>query len=380
MTPINANFSAALTAIYDAATNSKLWPLALTAISACFDDIGTILLYNRDDGGFEALCSPSLNECLALYMRDGWNFRDIRAIRSRELGYFSERDVITDRDVVSDEEIESDPFYTEFLGSYGLKYFAAAMVSPSKHIEVAISVQRAAGKPPYSDLERELLQAIGRHVEHALRLSARLADADLIATGLAEALKRVKAGVFVVDSMRRILLSNGIADNLIGEAFQVVDQRLEFMHLKNAIGPSAAELVAIDRSRASDVSTAPILLHRKAEGWPYIVYLIPLTPDDATDFLSRAHTIVLIIDPKEEGPPDPNILRDTLGVTLGEAKVAALVGTGLAPKDAAKALGISDETVRTVLKRLYSKVGISRQSELSGLVARLRLGPAPSDI
>jgi len=66
-------------------------------------------------------------------------------------------------------------------------------------------------------------------------------------------------------------------------------------------------------------------------------------------------------------------VRDVLGLTLGEARVAALVGFGLPPREAASRLGIAEETARNVLKRVFSKVGVSRQSELVGLLTKLVL-------
>ena len=52
---------------------------------------------------------------------------------------------------------------------------------------------------------------------------------------------------------------------------------------------------------------------------------------------------------------------------------AALVGSGLAPREAATRLGIGEETARTALKRVFSKVGVSRQSELTALLTKLVL-------
>jgi len=88
-------------------------------------------------------------------------------------------------------------------------------------------------------------------------------------------------------------------------------------------------------------------------------------------FLTRARAIVLLMNPTADGIPDPSLIRDVLGVTLGEARIAALVGSGLSPKDAAERLGIAEETARSVLKRVFSKVGVSRQSELAAMMARL---------
>jgi DNA-binding CsgD family transcriptional regulator len=60
-------------------------------------------------------------------------------------------------------------------------------------------------------------------------------------------------------------------------------------------------------------------------------------------------------------------------LTLGEARVASLVGSGLPPRKAAERLGIAEETARNVLKRVFEKLDISRQSELAALLGRLVL-------
>jgi DNA-binding CsgD family transcriptional regulator len=53
--------------------------------------------------------------------------------------------------------------------------------------------------------------------------------------------------------------------------------------------------------------------------------------------------------------------------------MAALVGSGLPPREAAEKLGITEETARAVLKHVFSKTGVSRQSELVMLLSRMVL-------
>jgi DNA-binding CsgD family transcriptional regulator len=53
--------------------------------------------------------------------------------------------------------------------------------------------------------------------------------------------------------------------------------------------------------------------------------------------------------------------------------MAALVGTGLSPRESAEKLVITEETARMVLKRVFSKTGVSRQSELVALLTKLVL-------
>jgi DNA-binding CsgD family transcriptional regulator len=109
---------------------------------------------------------------------------------------------------------------------------------------------------------------------------------------------------------------------------------------------------------------------------PLAVYVLPVTA--AADpmlaqFLTRSRAMVLVVDSAPNAPADPTIVRDLLGLTLGEARVAALVGAGSPPRNAAKTLGISEETARTVLKRVFQKVGVSRQGDLAALLTKLVL-------
>lgn len=363
---------AAIEAIYAAAADPSRWPSTLAFIAKCFDDVGAILIYGRDDGSFGVIESPSLKHVSADYAQ-GWSDRDLRAIRARERGYFFKRDVITDRDLMTPEDMENDPFYSDFLRRHGLRYFAAATVSPDPHIEVALSVQRADGRPEYSEEELEFLERLAPHVETSLRLSIHLMDAKAMNSGMGTAMARIGIGVFALDAMGRVVASNAASQALLGDGLNVVNDRLVLTN------PAASEEAvnairnALDGNRILVAQeTKPILVHRQSASRPLALYVLPIPAQSTGNgFLTRARAIVLLMNPTADGIPDPSLIRDVLGVTLGEARIAALVGSGLSPKDAAERLGIAEETARSVLKRVFSKVGVSRQSELAAMMARL---------
>ena len=237
-------------------------------------------------------------------------------------------------------------------------------------------MQRSSSKPPYSDVEVEVIARLGRHVESALRLSLRLLDAELIKDSLGKALDRVNIGIFVLDSVSRVIFSNLAGRNLDGVGLAVVNDRLlvpvgaEQKALKSAIETTL-------RASPLDLESQPrpILIHRENSDQTLVVYVLPVTDvaNTGANFLTHARAIILAIDPEVGAPPDPAVVRDVFGLTLGEARVAALVGHGMAPRGAAGKLGITEETARTVLKRVFVKVGVSRQSELSTLLMKLVL-------
>jgi DNA-binding CsgD family transcriptional regulator/PAS domain-containing protein len=364
---------AAIESIYIAASDPSHWPVTLQAIADCFDDVGAILIYGRDDGSFGVIESPSLEPVNAEYAMH-WSTRDIRALRSRERGYFLKRDVITDRDLLTPEEMDADPFYSDLLRRHGLKYFAAAIVSPDPRIEVALSVQRALGRAEYSEDELKILERLAPHVERSLRLSIRLMDAKSIQTGLATALARIGIGVFALDSLGRIVFSNSASEALLGDGLNIVQDRLVLANPSTSADAVIAIRQALDGApEALSWDAKPVLVHRQPPKRPLVLHVLPLPPakQPSNEFLASARAIVLVSDPVTSGVADPALIRDVLGVTLGEARIASLIGSGISPKEAAERLGIAEETARSVLKRVFSKAGVSRQSELAALISRL---------
>ena len=367
-------FVTAVEAIYAAAPDPSYWPEALQAIADVFDDVGALLSYGRDDGGFGAIGSRSLDSLLLEYTTT-FDGDDLRAKRGGERGVYLGRDAVSDLDVVSREEMETHPFY-KMLARHGLKYFGAIPISPDPRVIASLVVQRSLHKQPFTEFEMDTLTQLGRHAEKSLRLGVRLLDSELTKTGLGEALTRVGIGVFVLDSLGRVLFQNPAGQRLLGHGLNIANEQL-------SIGPCPEREVieaAIRQTVGSDVhrqlgDPKPMLIERPGRDRALAIYVLPVRKSEAPaqQMLAHARAIVLVIDPADSGPADPALVRDVLGLTLGEARVAALVGSGLPPREAAAKLGITEETARTALKRVFSKAGVSRQSELTALLTRLVL-------
>jgi DNA-binding CsgD family transcriptional regulator len=134
-------------------------------------------------------------------------------------------------------------------------------------------------------------------------------------------------------------------------------------------------LLASELALSAVTDAKPILVERQRSRRPLAVYLMPVSPTVVAphDFLTHARVIVLVTDPEAGGPPDPSIIRDVMGLTLSEARIASLIGSGLPPREAAAKLGIAEETARKALKQVFTKVGVSRQSELAALMTKFVL-------
>jgi DNA-binding CsgD family transcriptional regulator/PAS domain-containing protein len=368
---IDLDFSRAVEAIYEAALAPGLWPQALQVVADCFRDTGALLVWRRENGRYGSVVSPGLADAQREYDAH-WQHLDVRSARGFQHGRWSDREGVTDLDLFSVEELETFPIYTEFFARHGVYWCAAVFLSPDQDVQAVLSVQRDKAKAPYALQEVQKLNLLARHVERALKLSIRLFDAENCNLGMREVLSRLGIGVFALDDDMRVIFANPASRNGFDVLFETGDPAEP--------GLSAPARQKIVRALARTSRTAPrepvnIVMSRGNSAPPLTLYVLPVTEGSAAshDMLTQARAIVLMIDASGDAAPDPALVRDILGLTLGEARVAALVGSGLAPRVAAERLGIAESTARTVLKRVFAKAGVSRQSELVALFGQRSL-------
>jgi len=81
---------------------------------------------------------------------------------------------------------------------------------------------------------------------------------------------------------------------------------------------------------------------------------------------------IWVFDPASQRQLPVELLRDLHGLTAAEAEVAVALYRGLAIDDVALELGVSGNTVKTHLKRVFQKCEVRSQAELLQMLA---LGP-----
>jgi DNA-binding CsgD family transcriptional regulator len=109
----------------------------------------------------------------------------------------------------------------------------------------------------------------------------------------------------------------------------------------------------------------PIAFAKPDQERPIIAQAIPVSAALA----GEPAALILFSDPMGAKKTDPTVALELLGLTSAEARIAALVGDGNSPREAAKTLAITENTVRSALRLIYDKLMIGKQSELARIVA-----------
>lgn len=367
---------AAVEAIYETIGNSQKWPQALEVIATALDAVGTALITISHDGTATAVTSPRIIRAQIEYAQ-GWSEKDFTIRRAIEHSYKLGKDAVSDRDVGTEHERATDPFYTVFLASHGIGTVMSVSASPSPQTVVRLAAQGSTNRKWFDDSDSKLLEHMGKHCERALMLSCRLEELEDINASLAEAVSRVSFGVFLLDETGELIQANEYGRALFGNGIKIVGGKLvaeggaHARALEQAI-QSVHTANPLDRLRC----TQPVVIHRQGDQRPLVAYLVPLRTAEAVSPwapLKKTGLLCLISDLAGAPELDPALVRDYLGLTLGEARVAAQIGVGRSPTEAAEKLGISVETVRTVVKRIFSKSATSRQGELVAELTKLGL-------
>jgi DNA-binding CsgD family transcriptional regulator len=365
----------AIDAIYDTVGAPEQWPGALDCIARVFDAKCAVLVTRRDDGSMATVCSPGHAEAQRDY-DSGWWREDIASRRGLEQGYLASGNTVCDTDVVTAEERQNHPFFAVFRRRHGLGGFLAGSISPTPNVATWLSIQQPDQAPAFEATHREMLEILMKHCERALVLSSRMEDLRLANSSLEEMLAKLGCGVILLDATGRVSHANAAGQALLDKDLPLIGGRLSLTRGPQGNDRSNAISTALRDTPEDRIACSRPIIIPRADNRPLVAYVLPLRTTGAAQILGPrmpASAMVIVVDVDDSNELDPALIRDYLGLTLGEAKVAAWIGQGRSPRETAGQLGISEETVRTTLKRIFSKTGVSRQSELAVILSRFGL-------
>lgn len=104
---------------------------------------------------------------------------------------------------------------------------------------------------------------------------------------------------------------------------------------------------------------------------PIPIYLWPINRQDLPAGVEKQPPLFALIVMNNHRFIDEELLHLALGLTRVEAKLTGLVAGGMSVQNAANEMNVTEQTARTYLKRIFSKLGISRQSELVAAALQL---------
>ncbi|MGH6895118.1 MAG: helix-turn-helix transcriptional regulator [Geminicoccaceae bacterium] len=220
------------------------------------------------------------------------------------------------------------------------------------------------------DIER--CRSLLPHLQHALRMHRRIAELEIERDAAFHALDHLSWGVVFVDEHRNRLGANRHAQEILlaGDGLMTRGNTVRAV--------LADENARLDRllsnalNRSGDLTPSaggPLSITRPSGAHPLTVLVVPLrTKAEALgDRVPAAAILVADPDVRLDSSSEQH-LRELYRLTAGEARLASWLSQGKSVDETAEAMGITVNTARAYLKRIYNKTGVRRQPELVRLL------------
>ena len=344
--------------IYEAAARPELWPGVLQGAADAAGAAGVCFVHRGPDHAGWVL-SERMDAFGDAYIAEGWLDRDGRVPPIIAEHYPGFR---VDADYWTEEQVRDMPVYRDFLLPRGLKASAACALQGARDDALHVGVEGLAG---YTEARRALptLDALRPHLARAVSLSVQLSKARLDASVSALNLAGVPAAVIARDG--RFHACNERFSRWLGARHDTRAGRIRFADrvLQGQVEAALATLNRHDCVRSVAVAAPP-------GETPFALHLVPLRRS-ARDVFGTDGVLVLVAEAANASVPTADLLRLLFDLTPAEARLTRLLVEGKSQTEAGALLGITANTARTHLRRVFGKTGVTRQAELVRLLAGL---------
>jgi DNA-binding CsgD family transcriptional regulator len=261
-------------------------------------------------------------------------------------------------------------FYNDFLRHQDWFHSCGGIASRDKSAFSYVTSLRSKSSGAFTGNELALFQFLMPHLQSAVAIHGRIAGIEADLRTATSALDHFSSGVLVMDCNFRVTFLNRSAEALLQSRDCLMlladglraSCRQETERLRNQISA-----VANAANAAAQPAGQAIFVSRPSGRKPLEVLVAPLPEQSVLEKRRRAAALFLT-DPEQQGEPDAKPLRDLFGFTQAEVRVANALLQGKSVEEYADESAVSINTARTHVKRIYSKAGVKRQSELFRLL------------
>ena len=364
--------------IYQASYDSNHWVTVLEGIAKLTNSDSAVIGY-QDGEIYQASIMHSYNinsDKLKKYNEEGVDPHFKLFADAVPLGEAtSAQKVVPDRQQL--EDIYGKVFINNIVGM-DMYYIGGVVLFNDENRKIAIGIQRSKDCGTWHDDELKKLTLISPHLQRALHIHREFTRLRIREQSLRAGLNKLLVGLIIFDSSMQTIYLNPIAKSILKShpAIYLKNNRICATTHEDTQKIRKALILSLNANKESDpleYSTA-LGFHHSESKTPLPILITPLySISTLEEKMKLDNQVAMIIsDPEKNQPIVPEALCTAYKLTPSEAKVAIALTNGLSIDEVAMLHGNQPSTIKSQLKAIKSKLGISRQSEL---VKMLLTGP-----
>ncbi len=376
-------FERILASLHEAALDDTHWPFASALLDDALGVHGNCLVFGDEHSGGD----PQVNYAGFFYhgqRRSEWEREyfevyyplDERVPRLRRL---PDSKLVHIADLFTEGELKTSAVYNDFSTRVHARNSIDVRLDGPDGSSIFWGINDPVDGNGWSSAQIGLIRRLLPEIRQYGRIRQALTGAGALGASLMELLDTTGSGIIQLDRRGRIVELNDRAWDLLRTGDGLFDERgflfartpednadLQGL-LTRALPPFGAQGVG-GSMMVGRASALPLALHIHPVGRLQ------------TDFRNwPVAALVLVVDPESRLRIDPAMAGAALGLTGMESRVAVLLAEGKSVREIAAAMGRKESTIRTHVKHIFAKNGLSRLSELVRLVLSLAGAPDSRD-
>ena len=373
-------FERILASLHEVAVDHVHWSTATSLIDDALRAHGSSMVFG--DG-----CSE---EDIQIYF--AWDFFRGQRDRDRERWYFENYYALDERvprlrhlpdsrlvhvtDLYTEEELKTSAAYNEALACGHAQNSISVRLEGPRGSRIVWVVNDPVDGESWSSAQLDSIRRLLPHIRQTVGVQQALAGAGALGASFAQLLDTTGLGIVQLDGRGRIVAANDRArdmlrggDGLFDEDGFLCARRPEDNAdlqglLTRALPPFGAQGAG-----------GSMMMKRSAALPPLVLHVNPVGRQETDYHLWPVAALVLVVDPASHIRIDPAVAAAALGLTGMESRVAVLLAEGMNVREVAAATGRGESTIRSHVKQMFAKHGLSRQAELVRLVLSLAGAP-----
>lgn len=234
----------------------------------------------------------------------------------------------------------------------------------NRELQSYICFRRPGRVGQYIDEEIDWLRILAPYLANAVRVNVLLETERRKTAALIQTLDNLPIGALLANRKGRVVAANTKAETYLSEAGLLRDRAGTSLSLGSSMTAALQRAIPALNDRHPG-TCLEVPLRRNAPALELLLF--PISPQMGKIFdvgTEEVAVAVFIFDPTANCDIAPSTIGSLYGLTPAEARLTSRLVAEGSLIDAAGSLGITEQTARSTIKRVYAKTGAKGQADL----------------
>ena len=303
-----------------------------------------------------------------------WYFENYYSLDERvpRLRHLPDSRLVHVADLYTEEELKTSVAYNEALARGRAQNSISVRLDGPRGSRIVWVVNDPVDGDDWSSAQLDSIRRLLPHIRQTVRVQQALTGAGALGETLTKLLDITGLGIIQLDGRGRIIAANDRARNSLRTGDGVFDEG-GFLYARTPEDNAVLQGLltrALPPFGAQGTGGSTVVTRSSALA-PLVLHVNPVGREETDLRVWPVAALVLVVDPASQTRIDPAVAAAALGLTRMESQVAVRLAQGMSVREIAAATGRRESTIRSHVKHMFAKHGLSRQVDLVRLVSSL---------